>query len=73
MRKRARIAMHRKLGQSVPTKFHISMMPMKMPMTCMPVWVRPAGAGINPKNMMNSADTIIVMILLFDILFSLLS
>ena len=41
--KMARIAMHSRLGQSVPMKFHMSMMPMKIPMTCMLVWFRPAG------------------------------
>lgn len=45
--KMARIAMHSRLGQSVPMKFHMSMMPMKIPMTCMLVWFRPAGAGMN--------------------------
>ena len=58
------MAMHKRLGQSVPTKFHISMMPMKMPMTCMLTWVSPAGAGINPKNKINSADRIIMKFLL---------
>ena len=41
--KMARIAMHSRLGQSVPMKFHMSMMPMKIPMTCMLVWFGPRG------------------------------
>ena len=32
--KMARIAMHSRLGQSVPMKFHMSMMPMKIPKMC---------------------------------------
>ena len=39
------IAMHSRLGQSVPMKFHMSMMPMKIPMTCMLVWFRPERGG----------------------------
>ena len=54
--KMARIAMHSRLGQSVPMKFHMSMMPMKIPMTCMLVWFRPAGAGMNWNSRMNAKE-----------------
>ena len=53
---RASPAMHRRLGQSMLVVSQRMSTPAKIPRTCMPEAVIPAGAGTSLKNSTNSSD-----------------
>ena len=48
------MAIHRKLGQSMPTKFHRIMIPINNPNACMDIVVSPSGAGISGNSSINA-------------------
>ena len=57
--KMATSAIQRKLGQSVPTKFHMIIIPINSPIASIDTTFSPSGAGISGNSRINANATII--------------